>query len=92
MNELEFAPRFKRDHKKIRRHPEYERADFLQLLEDMIEHKALPDYYGEHALEKRAINWASFTECHLSGDLVVIYKRHEGLVKLLRIGAHASVF
>ena len=92
LNKLSFSPRFKLDLKKAARHPEYADEDLETLLQDLIEHATLPSYYREHSLEKREVNWAGFTECHLTGDIVVIYKRYEGLVRLHRIGSHASVF
>ena len=92
LNELLFAPQFKRDYRRIAKHPEFDPADLEQLLSDMIEHPELPATYGEHRLEKRAVNWSGFLECHLTGDIVVIYKRAPGLYRLYRIGGHAELF
>lgn len=85
---LEIRRRFKADFKKLAVHPEYDRADFVQMLDDFIEFDALPPHYSEHQLEKRAVNWAGFNECHLSADIVVIFKRRPALVILHRVGGH----
>lgn len=92
MIEVEFAPRFKRDLKQASSHPEYDRQDLLQLIEDFSAHNPLPAHYNEHSLEKRGINWAGFKECHLGDDLVVIFVRLKGLVRLHRIGGHSAMF
>ncbi|MBA4287349.1 MAG: type II toxin-antitoxin system YafQ family toxin [Xanthomonadaceae bacterium] len=91
-NDLEFSPRFKRDYGKVRKHPEFDRADAEALFEDLASLPALPAAYNEHPLEKRAVNWSGYLECHLSGDIVVIYTRSPGLVRLHRIGGHAELF
>lgn len=49
----------------------------------------LPDEYDEHRLTG---NWEGFWDCHLEGDLVVIYKRTAKKVSLARIGTHAEIF
>lgn len=91
-NEIEFAGRFQRDYARAARHREFDLHDFEQLLDDLIDLPALPEHYHEHGLDKRAVNWAGFLECHLSGDLIVIYMRLENLVRLHRIGSHADLF
>lgn len=92
MSHIEFAPRFRRDFKIARRHPDYSRDDFLQLLEDLLLHETLPAHYREHDLEKRAVNWAGFKEPHLGPDLVVIFKRLPKLVWMHRMGGHNAMF
>lgn len=89
---VEFAPRFKKDLKQARRHFEYNREDPQQLIEDLSARNPLPTHYNEHSLEKRGVNWAGFRECHLGGDLVVIFVRLKSLVRLHRIGGHEAMF
>lgn len=91
MIELEFAPRFVREVRQLARHPEFVREDLEQLLEDMTLSEVLPKVYRDHPLGKRGVNLAGFMECHLSPDIVVVYKRRPGLVRLYRIGGHAEV-
>jgi mRNA-degrading endonuclease YafQ of YafQ-DinJ toxin-antitoxin module len=40
----------------------------------MISGAKLPDGLREHRLDKRRVNWAGFTECHLGVDLLLIYR------------------
>jgi len=49
----------------------------------------LPEEYDEHPLRD---NWQGYLDCHLAGDLVVIYKRTARQVILARIGRHTEVF
>lgn len=92
MRIIEFAPRFKKDFKQARKHPDYTREDFLTLLEDLTAHEALPAHYREHDLEKRAINFAGYREAHLGPDLVVIFKRFPDRICMHRIGGHRTMF
>lgn len=91
MRDIEFAPRFKKDFRDACHHPDYDREDFLQLLEDLSASDSLPGHYREHALEKRAKNLAGYQECHLGPDLVAIFKRFPGVVRLYRIGGHKAL-
>jgi len=49
----------------------------------------LPEEYDEHRLTG---NWEGFWDCHLEGDLVVIYKRTAKKIALARIGTHTEIF
>ncbi len=94
LNTLEFSERFKRDFKRVVKHPEFSIEDFEALLDDLIHLPALPaaSGYREHDLEKRGVNWAGYQECHLSGDIVVIYRRFGHLIRMHRIGGHIALF
>lgn len=92
MRQIEFAPRFKRDFKNAGRHPDYNRDDFLQLLNDLMSQETLPAHYREHDLGKRAVNWAGFKEAHLGSDLVVIFKRFPNLIWMHRMDGHRLLF
>lgn len=35
---------------------------------------------------------ARYRDCHLRGDVVLIYKRCEGSIRLARIGSHSELF
>ena len=50
---------------------------------------SLPSEYDEHRLTD---NWLGHWDCHLAGDLVVIYRRTAKKVTLVRIGTHAELF
>ena len=55
----------------------------------LAKYDALPEEYDEHPLRD---NWQGYLDCHLEGDLVVIYKRMAKKVILVRIGKHTEVF
>ena len=90
--ELVILPRFKRDYRTARKHPEFE-AETLEYVFDMLISGAkLPEAFREHLLRKRSANWAGFTECHLGADLLVIYRLRRDSVTLHRIGTHKQLF
>jgi mRNA interferase YafQ len=49
----------------------------------------LPPEARDHALKGE---WADFRECHISGDILLIYQIEENVVKLVRIGSHSQLF
>jgi len=55
----------------------------------LAKYDGLPEEYDEHPLRD---NWQGYLDCHLEGDLVVIYKRTAQRVILARIGTHAEIF
>lgn len=56
-----------------------------QLLNDDILDPKLKD----HAL---AGDYKGFRECHIFGDLVIVYKRDKEILTLYRIGRHQDLF
>lgn len=56
-----------------------------QLLQDDILNPQLKD----HALIG---DYKDFRECHIKGDLVIIYQRDSEILKLFRIGRHQDLF
>jgi mRNA interferase YafQ len=90
--ELVILPRFKRDYRTARKHPEFE-AETLEYVFDMlISGGKLPEAFREPLLRKRSANWAGFTECHLGADLLLIYRVRVDNVTLHRIGTHEQLF
>jgi mRNA interferase YafQ len=55
----------------------------------LTKHDELPEEYDEHRLTD---NWLGYWDCHLAGDLVVIYRRAAKKVTVVRIGTHAELF
>jgi mRNA interferase YafQ len=92
LNRIQFSTRFKKDYRKASKHPEYRDEDMEQLLDDLIHSKRLSAHYDEHLLEKRGVNWAGYSECHLGRDLVVIYRRFSGVIRMHRMGSHSALF
>jgi addiction module RelE/StbE family toxin len=67
--ELIILPRFKRDYRTARKHPEFEAETLEYVFDTLISGGKLPEALREHRLSKRSANWAGLTECHLGADL-----------------------
>jgi addiction module RelE/StbE family toxin len=70
--ELVILPRFKRDYRSARKHPEFEPETLEYVFDVMISGGTLPEAFLQHRLDKRSTNWAGLTECHLGADLLLI--------------------
>lgn len=90
--ELIILPRFKRDYRLARKHPEFEPETLEYVFDVMISGGTLPDPFREHRLDKRNTNWAGMTECHLGADLLLIYRLRRDVAILHRIGTHSQLF
>lgn len=90
--ELIVLPRFKRDYKRARRNPEFDRDTLEHVFDLLIAGESLPAEFFEHRLKKGTLNWAGFTECHLGADLLMIYRRRRNSVVMHRIGTHSALF
>jgi mRNA interferase YafQ len=90
--ELIILPRFKRDYRYARKHPEFEAETLEYVFDVMISGGTLPDAFREHHLDKRSTNWAGLTECHLGADLLLIYRVRRDAVIFHRIGTHKQLF
>ncbi len=90
--ELIILPRFKRDYRTARKHPEFEAETLEYVFDVLISGGKLPEACREHPLSKRGANWAGFTECHLGADLLLIYRVRRDSVTLHRIGTHQRLF
>lgn len=90
--ELILLPRFKRDYKRARQHPEFDR-DTLEHVFDLLMHgEPLPAAFREHRLHKRSTNWVGMMECHLGSDLLLVYRKTRAAIVMHRIGTHAELF
>ncbi|SJM89589.1 type II toxin-antitoxin system YafQ family toxin [Crenothrix polyspora] len=55
----------------------------------LLNAQALPPEARDHALHGE---WSDFRECHLSGDVLLIYKIDDRQLHLTRLGSHAQLF
>lgn len=62
---------------------------FVEYLYLLSKNQPLPPEAKDHPLEGE---WQDFRECHLSGDLLLIYQVKEEVIKLVRIGSHSQLF
>jgi mRNA interferase YafQ len=90
--ELIVLPRFKRDYRNARRHPDFDVETLEYIFDLLIGGEKLPSALREHRLSKRSAHWGGFTECHLGPDLLLVYRVRRGAVTLHRIGTHRQLF
>ncbi len=62
---------------------------FLSYISKLMKNEKLPQEAFDHSLIG---NWKDFREFHIAGDLIVIYKKEEDTLILVRIGTHAQIF
>lgn len=62
---------------------------FIVFIGKLLSNEPLPEEALDHPLKG---NYKDFREFHLSGDLIVIYKIEEDMLKLVRIGSHSQLF
>jgi len=61
----------------------------ITYLNCLKEGKELPTESKDHALKG---NWKDFRECHLSGDVLLVYTQINDDAILARIGTHSKIF
>ena len=79
---------FARDHKKLKMSDKHF-TKFIEILYCLFQAKTLPVEVKGHAL---TAEWADFRECHISGDLLLIYQVEGETIKLARMGSHNQLF
>jgi mRNA interferase YafQ len=90
--ELIILPRFKRDYRNARRHPDFDVETLEHVFDLLILGEKLPSALREHRLSKPGKKWSGFTECHLGADLLLVYRVRRRAVILHRMGTHRQLF
>lgn len=80
--------------KSLRRHlasGRFPRNRFEELLDLLKTGKSLPSHYRDHVL---AGEYRGCHECHIQGDLLLIYEKHDNLLVLVMVnlGTHRELF
>ena len=89
MREIEFTGKFKRDRKREKRtDPDLDNV-LVPVIELLVADAELPERLFDHALSGE---WKGFRDCHIKPDLVLIYEKPKGLLRLVRLGSHSEVF
>jgi mRNA interferase YafQ len=92
MRTIEWTNQFKRDYRRIKATPHYKNIDsILEPVTDLLANdKPLPPKHEDHPLSGP---WVGFRECHLRGDLLLIYdKPRRGVLMMVRLGSHHELF
>ena len=88
MLEAVFTNQFSKDAKLL--HKRYMDMDALyDIVVKIICEEPLPYYSREHNLSG---NWSGYTECHVKGDWVIVYRFSPGKVTFTRTGSHSDLF
>jgi len=63
--------------------------ELVELLELLKTGRPLPASYHDHAL---AGEWKGLRDCHLRGDMILIYRVEGEVITLARINTHSEIF
>ncbi len=86
MRELEVSNKFKRDYKKHSKATAS--TDWVVVIYKLLNDETLPHKYCDHALTG---DWRGFRDCHINPDLVLIYRKYDNVLQLVRLGSHAEL-
>lgn len=90
MRRIERTTAFRRDYQRElrgrHRNLEIVLSEIVRLL---VEDAPVPERNRDHGLSG---NWAGFRECHIKPDLLLIYEKPEGILRLVRLGSHSELF
>ncbi len=89
-----FTRQFKRAYKKLKKSGTFSTSvssDVGFIVDQLKKQRALPSIYRDHALTGEL---AEYRECHIKGDLLLIYRLHkqEEVLELSDIGSHSQIF
>ena len=89
MREIDQTTQFKRDFKKIASSGRYKKKEFFDFIDYLVEDKPLPEKSRDHALIN---DWKNYRECHIKPDWLLIYKKYDNILLLVRTGSHSELF
>ena len=81
-----FRRAFKREKRGQHRNLDQLVAEVVRLL---AADATLPERNRDHALSGV---WSGFRECHVRPDLLLIYAKAQGVLRLVRLGSHSALF
>lgn len=80
---------FKKDFKKIASSGRHSRDEILNLIDLLSNDKIIPRKFHDHGLTGE---WDGYRECHIKPDWLLIYKKQEDELVLVRTGSHSELF
>ena len=83
-----YAPRFKKDYKRIARSGR-KIVDLDETISMIIREIPLPACYSDHPLRG---NLAGYRECHVEFDLLLMYQTYQDEVIFARAGTHSDLY
>jgi len=91
MRTIRQTGKFRRDLKREAKGPHREvlQNDFVAIVETLASDKPLDPKYRDHPLSG---DWIDHRDCHIKPDLVLIYRKPDGVVlQLVRLGSHSEL-
>ncbi len=87
---IEWTNQFKRDYKReIKGKYRLVIQNNLALIVDKLaDNQELEIKYRDHAMTG---NWADCRDCHIKPDLILIYRKYEDILQLVRLGSHSEL-
>lgn len=89
MRRIDRSSAFRRDYKRVQRGTRNLDSLLRPVLEALVTDAPLPARARDHALTG---NWASYRDCHIRPDLILIYRKGEDTLELVRLGSHSDLF
>lgn len=90
MRTIETSTAFKRDLKRQAKGPHRDfQVKLTEVLKLLTADLPLPQANRDHALTGQ---WQDFRDCHVKPDLVLIYQKAPGVLRLVRLGSHSELF
>lgn len=88
MRTIEIRSSYKRDLKQVIKQG-WDKNAISAVITQLLQDEILSPQLKDHALIG---DYKDFRECHIKGDLVIIYQRDSEILKLFRIGRHQDLF
>ena len=91
MRTIERTTTFRRDFKREKKGRHRQQLDTIVggVVVLLAEDKPLPPANRDHALTG---SWSDHRECHLKPDLLLVYRKPEATLQLVRLGSHSELF
>jgi mRNA interferase YafQ len=83
------STKFRRDYKRECKSDAKLESRLASVIETLANDRPLPERMRDHALSGE---WADTRECHVKPDLLLIYRKDEGELGLVRLGSHSELF
>ena len=90
MREIRYSSRFKHDYRREKSGRHGKRLDtvLMQAVDLLVADQALPRRLFDHPLSGE---WADHRDCHIRPDLVLIYRKSDRYLDLVRLGSHSEL-
>jgi mRNA interferase YafQ len=89
MRRISRSGAFKRDYKRVSAGVPNLDNLLIPAIVSLTTDQPLPDRFRDHAL---AGKWKGYRDCHIRGDLILIYRKPDDVtLELVRLGSHSEL-